>query len=130
MCACACLDEDSDVDVWPEVSRLNDQMDALICSPAPDGDEEEKYKQVYLMAIRSLPLYEQVYGQFHPDLTVQLMRAVKARANMRQVPDEYLSTDASSEHSLVFLMQKLRQCLQVTHSPDHPICHEFRSFFH
>lgn len=124
-CAChRCQDQHED-DVWPLISQLNERMDDLICQDSEKT--EEMFKEIYLCAIRSLPLYEQIYGEYHPDLTIQLLRAVKARANMKQVPEEFLSGDPS--HSILFLIQKLRRCLQVTHSESHPIFQEFRSLF-
>lgn len=124
-CACERCQQPQERDLWPEISSLNERMDELICMKTED--EEAKFREVYLLAIRTLPLYQEIYGDFHPDLTIQMMRCVKARANMKQVPEEYLV--AGSEHSIVFLIQKLRRCLQVTHSEDHPIFREFRSFF-
>lgn len=124
-CACDRCSDQEERDVWSEVSSLNEQMDELICRKTED--EEAKFREVYLLAIRSLPLYEEVYGDFHPDLTIQLMRCMKARANIKHPPVEYL--DGESEHSIIFLMQKLRRSLQVTHTEDHPIYREFRSFF-
>ena len=124
-CACDRCEDQREDDVWPLISQLNERMDDLICQKSGDG--EEKFKEIYLCAIRSLPLYEQIYGEFHPDLTIQLMRAVKARANMKQVPAEYLSGNPAD--SILFLIQKLRRCLQVTHSENHPIFREFQSFF-
>lgn len=128
-CACDRCQDQCEEDVWPLISQLNERMDDLICRQSGEGDDgEEKFHEIYLCAIRSLPLYEQIYGEFHPDLTIQLMRAVKARANMKQVPDDYLSSSPSD--SLLFLIQKLRRCLQVTHSENHPIFREFAQFFH
>jgi len=116
-CECdRCNDGIEDMDLWNKVSQLNERMDALIGDETMN--ENTKFRDVYLLGIQTLPLYERVYGEYHPDLTIQLMRIMKARAHFEH-PDE----------SATFVGNRLRSSIDVTHGRDHSLYKVFAQLF-
>lgn len=116
-CQCPrCSTGEEERHVWNRIRELNERMDALIDDKSMS--EETKYRDIYLLGIQTLPLYEQVYGEYHPDLTVQLMRIMKARANFSHTDD-----------SAAFIGNKLRLSLEVTHGKSHSLYKMFEELF-
>lgn len=99
-----------------EIAKMDKKCDELINT---HGDEAP-WNECYLLLIQTLPLYESIYGQYHPDLSVQLMRCLKARSNINFV-------DGSD--ALAVLASKASQAIQVTHGIEHPLYKEFEESF-
>jgi hypothetical protein len=114
-CVCKrCLSDDDGIALWTEVNTFNQMMDQLMVEKEIS---QEKFKDMYLLGLQTLPLYEKVYGEFHPDLTIQLFRIMKARALF------------DSRESSAFLGNKLLSSLEVTHGRHHSLFKEFQQQF-
>ncbi|KAI1307251.1 Histone-lysine N-methyltransferase SMYD3 [Halotydeus destructor] len=116
-CSCArCRHPNGDeVSSCSQIKFLDEEFDRIIT-------EECNWLDAYLIGIRSLPLYEEVYQRFHPDLTVQLFRIVKVRY---LIDDEKLSEAAIGNHGVEFLMTKLMEAIKITHGAHHSLYTEF-----
>lgn len=101
--------------LWTQVNTLNERMDDIIFDETLSKD---KFRDVYILGIQTLPLYEKVYGEYHPDMTIQLMRIMKARANFDHTDD-----------SAAFIGNKLRSALEVTHGKHHSLYKMFEEQF-
>lgn len=108
-CNCDRCSSNNDIDDELQRTKVLDETFDDIISNLKD------WKDAYLTGIRTLPLYEKIYGEFHPDFTVQLMRMVK----VRNMIDEPLD-----EKRKPFLMQKLINALKVTHGLHHSLVKE------
>lgn len=122
-CQCArCSKEESEgeaTSIWNEIAKLDKKYDDLVNSGNNDGSNVP-WNECYMLLIQTLPLYETIYGPYHPDFTVQLMRCLKVRSNIDFV-------DGSD--GLTFLSSKLLQGIEVTHGKEHPLYKEFKECF-
>lgn len=111
--------EGEDTSICSEIASLDKQYDDLV-SPPSQNTSDIPWNECYMLLIKTLPFYEHIYGEFHPDFTVQLMRCLKVRSNIDFV-------DGSD--SLTFLVNKLSQAIHITHGKDHPLYNQFKDCF-
>jgi hypothetical protein len=105
-CSCArCSNHKNDYKLCVEMKELDQKFDTVV-------NNCDSWKEAYICGLKSLPLYEQVYGQFHPDLTVQLFRIVKVRL---------LLESSEIEDGLSFLLTKLLESMKITHGLHHSL---------
>ena len=102
-CNCDRCFSDSE-DVVEDICQLNKQFDDLI--------DEKKWKEAYILGIKTLPLYEKVYPTYYSDFTIQLLRVAKVLSNI----DVYPSLDGFN-----FIMNKLYNSILITHGKDHSL---------
>ena len=110
--------ESEDASISNEIADLDKKYDELV-NAATGSEPNVPWNECYVLLIQTLPLYEAVYGQYHPDFTVQLMRCVKTRSN--------IPSDGSE--ALNFLVTKFWQAVQVTHGREHPLYRQFKESF-
>lgn len=80
-------------------------------------DQKAEWMKALQLGEKSIPLFEQVYGQYHPDLTVQLVRMTKLR----------LCICGDLDNSGIQLVGKTAKHLAVTHGQTHELYQVFRS---
>ncbi|KAJ6222537.1 hypothetical protein RDWZM_001082 [Blomia tropicalis] len=81
-----------------QVIKLNNQMDEYVYS-------KSNWVKAYQIGLETMPLYEKIYGDYHPDLTVQLVRILKLRL--------YISSDLDNE--AIQLISRVRKHISITH---------------
>ena len=105
---CECLkcvsDSDSDID-YELLKQLNQEFDELVSN-------QDNWQKCYEVGMQSIPLYHQVYGHFHPDLTVQLLRVLKVNALIAQSLDD---------QNILSLIRKTRNSIKITHGNTHRV---------
>jgi hypothetical protein len=110
-CQCLkCLNHlDNNID-YSVVKNLDKQMDETITN-------ENDWHKCYSIGMQSIAFYNQIYGDFHPDLTVQLMRVLKLKV---------LITDKLDEREVIQLIKRTENCIKITHGFDHNLYKIFR----
>ena len=103
---CHCIWQDFDHEL---LKKLNTDMDSYI-------DQESEWMKAYTLCQQTIDLYHQVYGHYHPDLTVQLVRLCKLRI--------WVSPDLDNE--ALELIKKTGAHIAVTHGHNHDLFKVFR----
>lgn len=81
-------------------------------------DNEGKWDKAFVLCQQSIDLYRQVYGDYHPDLTVQLVRLAKLR----------LCHDLDNDG--IALVSQAGRHIQITHGSNHELFRVYRDLIH
>lgn len=109
-CDCRrCVNSEIDDKVCAEIKELDEKFDDII-------NDSRDWEGAYLTGIKSLPLYESIYGNFHPDLTLQLFRVVKVRLLL----EGNVNSDEKTT-GLKVLLTRLLDSIKVTHGLEHSL---------
>lgn len=110
-CNCVKCETLSDYDIDYELLKhLDKQLDDMI-------NNEGDWCQSFSIGMQSIPLYNQIYGDFHPDFTVQLMRVLKLKV---------LISHNLDEKNTIQLIKKTQNCIKITHGFEHSLYKIFR----
>jgi len=105
-CKCEKCESISDANIdFSLVKRLDVELDELIAN----GND---WHQAYSIGVKSIPVYHQIYGDYHPDISVQLMRVVKIGVLIQEDVDR---------NQLMDLFLHLQKSLSITHGPKHQL---------
>jgi hypothetical protein len=118
-CQCQRCSTDGDFIDFKACRDLDKRLDDLI--------EEGLWVEAYRVGLKSLPLYEKIYGEYHPDFTVQLLRILKIKLVLSENESEHGSELASNSDSVIFFVNKAKAALEVTHGSDHAL---YKLFLH
>lgn len=111
-CKCLKCETNSDAEIdYAKVKDFDQQFDKLIS----DGND---WYQAYHVGIDTVPLYKLIYGDFHPDLTVQLIRIVKV---------VLLIDDIIDRNEIISLITKSEKSLRITHGINHSLYKMFKN---
>ena len=80
-------------------------------------DQESEWMKALTLGQQTLDLFEQVYGAYHPDLTVQLVRLTKLR----------LLICGDLDNEALQLVNKTAKHIGVTHGHNHQLFKIYRS---
>ena len=89
------------------VKSLDKQMDELITN-------QSDWQKCYSIGMQSISLYNQIYGDFHPDLTVQLMRVLKVKALI-------VEKENVGQNEFKDLIIRTQMAIKITHGFGHKI---------
>lgn len=110
-CNCVKCSTNSDINIdYSLVKRLDKEFDELI-------ENKNDWNKCYSIGLQTIPLYKQIYGDFHPDLTVQLMRILKVK---------YVIIDDFSDRNVIELIEKIRDSIKISHGFEHKLFYIFK----
>ena len=109
-----------------EIKTLDEEFDNIVGSEAESDQDKRDWKRAYYIAMKSFELYEKIYGQFHPDLTVQLFRVIRTRM---LITDEGNNYHQNFDPTLQILVKKLASEISVTHGNNHTLFRSFKDLF-
>lgn len=101
-CSKCANDSDSHID-YELLKQLNEEFDQLV-------SEQFNWQKCYEIGKKTIPLYHEIYGPFHPDLTVQLLRVLKVNA---------LVAPSLDDPNIVAVIKKTRNSIKITHGLGH-----------
>ena len=109
-------DGGEDDSIRRELASLENQLGQLSFL-ASGGLSPTLWYGCYKLQKKILPLYEKIYGEFHPALTLQLLKCSK---------DFFWSCYTGAGPLIISdwkpLEERLSRAIQVTHGTDHPLC--------
>lgn len=77
-----------------------------------------KWREVFLLGLKSLPLYTKIFGDYHPVLTVQQMRILQALAFSNLLSEEDMETNNRHQKQIT---ERCLEAIAVTHGLNHSI---------
>ena len=117
-CQCPrCSSEDDDALLFQEVERITRKLKEVLDRDVEEIEAGRKYYEAHHLYLEKIKLYQKELGEYHPSITIGLMRAATALCDSHHPNHE----------ALLSLMQKLNRALLVTHGTDHNLYKEYNN---
>ena len=108
-------DDGEDDSICREIAPIKERLDELYEHHSVAQSTTPWY-ECFKLHRKLLPLYEKIYGEFHPHFTLELVECLGALSMTNYVDlDDRIRSDRDS------LERKLLRAIQVTHGMDHPL---------
>ena len=121
-CECErCNREENDDPICREIVNVKFKSLCSIGLPPFDDVPHADWKAYCMQRMKLLPLYEKVYGEFHPNFTLELMTCLRVQYSR-------IGTVYGLE-SFLTLGRKISRTIEVSHGKNHPLWKEFRRCF-
>lgn len=102
-CKCNQCESNDSID-YERLGHLITKMD--------DAIDTNNWIEAYEMGIKTMPMFEKIYGDCHPDLTVQMIRMLKL--HLQLIPDNNGQIDAEISKEI----QQVKQAIERTNLYD------------
>ena len=117
-CQCPrCSSQEDDAFLCQEVERITRKLKEVLDREVGEMEAGRKYYEAYHLYLEKIKIYQKELGEYHPSITIGLMRAATVL---------YHSQHPNHE-ALLSLMQKLDKAILVTHGTDHNLYKEYNN---